>query len=310
MAKNPLVAMQALGQSPWHDNIRRELLTSGKLAKMVADGDITGLTSNPTIFEQAIANNTDYDTAIAALARAGKDADAIFDDLSIEDIQGAADVFAPVFARTQGVDGYVSIEVRPNFANDTAATVAEAKRLWAAVKRPNLMVKIPATLEGLPAIQAAIAEGININVTLIFSLARYEAVMEAYLAGLEQRHAAGLPINTLASVASFFVSRVDGLVDKQLDERIKAVGGEGAAEAKPLAALRGQAAIANAKLAYARFQKRFGDDRFAALISRSIEAHEVGARFGLLPGPAYEQSLGQQQVKVQAQDPTAVIPYR
>jgi len=265
MAKNPLVEMQALGQSPWHDNIRRELLTSGKLAKMVADGDITGLTSNPTIFEQAIAGSADYDETIAALARAGKDAAAIFDNLSMEDIRAAADVFAPVFARTQGVDGYVSIEVGPNFANDTAATIAEAKRLWAAVNRPNLMVKIPATLEGLPAIEQSIADGININITLIFSLDRYEAVMEAYLKGLERRHAAGQPINTLASVASFFVSRVDGLVDKQLDEHIQTLGGEKAPEAKPLAALRGQAAIANAKLAYGRFRERFGTDRFKAL---------------------------------------------
>ena len=264
MAQNPLVAMQQLGQSPWHDNIRRELLTSGKLAKMVADGDITGLTSNPTIFEQAIANNTDYDEALAGLTRAGADADAIFDQLSIEDIQGAADVFRPVFDRTQGGDGYVSIEVRPNFANDTAATVAEAQRLWAAVNRPNLMVKIPATLEGLPAIQQSIAAGLNINVTLIFSLERYEAVMEAYLAGLEQRAAAGQPIGSIASVASFFVSRVDSLVDKLLDERIQSVGADTEA-AKPFAALRGQAAIANAKLAYGRFLGRFGNERWAAL---------------------------------------------
>ncbi|MCC7361275.1 MAG: bifunctional transaldolase/phosoglucose isomerase [Anaerolineales bacterium] len=265
MTLNPLVAMQQLGQSPWHDNIRRELLTSGKLAQMVADGDITGLTSNPTIFEQAIANNTDYDEALARLARAGRTPDAIFDQLSIEDIQGAADVFRPVFDRTQGADGYVSIEVRPNFANNTAATVAEAQRLWAAVNRPNLMVKIPATLEGLPAIQQSIAAGVNINVTLIFSLERYEAVMEAYLAGLEQRAAAGQPIGRLASVASFFVSRVDTLVDKLLEARIQAVGGAETEAGRPFAALRGQAAIANAKLAYGRFLARFGSERWAAL---------------------------------------------
>ena len=262
---NPLVELQTLGQSPWHDNIRRQLLTSGALEKMVKDGDITGLTSNPTIFEHAIAGSTDYDATIETLAKQGKSSAEIFDALSTEDIRAAADVFAPVFKRTHGADGYVSIEVGPAFAKDTAGTIKEAKRLWKKVDRPNLMVKIPATEEGVPAIEQAIADGLNINVTLIFSLERYEAVMEAYLKGLERRVAARKKVDHIASVASFFVSRVDTLVDKLLDSKIKALNGKSSGQ---LAALKGQAAIANAKLAYAHFRERFGSERFQALAAK------------------------------------------
>ncbi len=260
----PLIQMQKLGQSPWHDNIRRGLLTSGALKKMVRAGDITGLTSNPTIFEQAIAQSRDYDTAIETLARAGRNAEQIFDTLSIEDIQAAADVFAPVFKRTKGNDGYVSIEVSPKYAADTKATVKEAHRLWAAVDRPNLMIKIPATQAGIPAIEQAIADGLNVNVTLIFSLQRYAEVMEAYLAGLEKRQRRGKDISHIASVASFFVSRVDSLVDKLLDEKIKLVK-NGPFSIQALEALKGQAAIANAKLAYAGFRKVFTTERYTRL---------------------------------------------
>lgn len=250
---NPLVEMQKLGQSPWHDNIRREQLTSGKLKKMIEAGDITGLTSNPTIFEQAIKSG-DYNGEIDRLAKSGKSADEIFDVLAIEDIRAAADLFRPVFDRTGGVDGYVSIEVAPRFALDTAGTIAEAKRLWSAVDRPNLMVKIPATLQGLPAIEASIADGININVTLIFSLQRYDAVMDAYIKGLTARAKAGKDVSKISSVASFFVSRVDTAVDKILD----AAGPKGEA-------LKGKAAIANAKLAYRDFKKKFHGAPFAEL---------------------------------------------
>jgi len=263
---NPLVKLQTLGQSPWHDNIRRSQLTTGLLAKMVRAGDITGLTSNPTIFEQAFQSD-DYDPAIMALARQGKPADEIYDRLSIEDIQAAADVFRPVFKRTRGADGYVSIEVAPKYAHDTAKTVAEARRLWKAVNRPNVMVKIPATRAGLPAVTASLADGINVNVTLIFSLQRYREVMEAYLSGIEQRLAAGKKVDGIASVASFFVSRVDTLVDKLLDEKIKAMGGE----AVRLRKLKGKAAIANSRLAYAEFCKVFSTERFGRL-------REQGAR--------------------------------
>jgi transaldolase/glucose-6-phosphate isomerase len=262
---NSLVELQHLGQSPWHDNIRRGLLTSGALRKMVRDGDITGLTSNPTIFEQAIAQSDDYDGAIEQSARRGKSAEQIFDALSIEDIRAAADAFAPVFKRTQGGDGYVSIEVAPKHAHDTEATIKEAKRLWKAVGRPNLMIKIPATPQGIPAVEQAIADGINVNVTLIFSLQRYNEVMNAYIAGLERRLAAGKDIRRIASVASFFVSRVDTLVDKMLDEKIKTLGADKTAL---LEELKGQAAIANAKLAYKEFRQKFSTDRFTVLAQK------------------------------------------
>jgi len=257
-----LQALQTLGQSPWLDFITRALLRSGKLAAMVRAGEVTGLTSNPTIFEQAIVGGTEYDDALEALVRAGKPATAIVDGLMIDDIRAAADVFAPVYQRTKRADGYVSIEVDPALARDTAGTVREAKRLWRAVNRPNLMVKIPATVEGIPAIEESIASGINVNVTLIFSLARYEQVMEAYVNGLTRRLEAGTRIDRLASVASFFVSRVDTAVDRLLDERIAGASGEARVA---LERLRGKAAIANAKLAYAAFRERFGGDRFTLL---------------------------------------------
>jgi transaldolase len=256
-----LIRLQQLGQSPWHDNIRRQLLTSGALKKMVEDGDITGLTSNPTIFEQAIENSTDYDEDLRRLAAEGKSADEIFDALAIDDIRNAADVLAPVFERTPGKDGYVSIEVAPRLANDTPSTIREARRLWSTVNRPNLMVKIPATAAGVPAIEQSIADGLNINVTLIFSLKRYDEVMDAYLRGLIRRLESGQKIDRIASVASFFVSRVDTLVDKLLDEKI--VGG---AEKKDLLqSLKGKSAIANAKLAYAEFRRKFSTEAFAGL---------------------------------------------
>ena len=281
---NPLVELQKLGQSPWHDNIRRELLTSGKLKKMVRDGDITGLTSNPTIFEQAIAQSDDYDEAIEQLARKGRNAEQIFDALSIEDIRAAADVFAPVFKRTKGGDGYVSIEVAPKYARDTAATIKEARRLWKAVNRPNLMVKIPATPQGVPAIEQSIADGLNINVTLIFSLQRYDEVMNAYLAGLERRLAAGRDIRRIASVASFFVSRVDTLADRLLAEKIKAMGADKTAL---LEQLQGKAAIANAKLAYHEFRQKFTTARFAALAQHGGRAQRPLWASTSTKNPAY-----------------------
>lgn len=264
---NPLLELQHLGQSPWHDNIRRGQLASGELARMVADGDITGLTSNPSIFEKAIAESDDYEDALRELAQAGKTASEIFDALAIEDIQAAADIFAPVYERTDRKDGFVSIEVSPAYAHDTAMTCAEAARLWDAVARPNLMVKIPATRAGLPAIMESIAAGINVNVTLIFSRERYAEVMEAYLAGLEQRAATNGDLAGLASVASFFVSRIDSLVDRLLDERIATTP----AAAARLAPLKGQAALANAKLAYGMFREKFAGERWQVLAARGAQ---------------------------------------
>jgi len=245
--------LTSLGQSLWYDNIQRKLLETGELKSMIEAGDIRGVTSNPTIFQNAIAKTNDYDSALIPLAWSGWDAEKIFWQLAIEDIQQACDLFRPLYDETKGGDGYVSLEVSPYLANDTEGTAKQAKELWARVNRPNLMVKIPATKEGVPAIRQAIAAGINVNVTLIFGLDRYGAVMDAYIAGLEDRVAMNEPINMVASVASFFVSRVDTKIDPRLPEG---------------SALRGRAAIANAKFAYDAFESIFTSPRFATLKAR------------------------------------------
>lgn len=249
------------GQSIWYDNVERRLLNNGELAGMVARGEIRGVTSNPTIFMNAVTKSHDYDAGLASLAKAGKTGEEIFWELAIEDIQAAADLLRPLYEASNKEDGYVSLEVNPYLANDTQATLAEAKRLWKRVNRPNLMVKIPATVEGLPAILFAIEAGINVNVTLIFSRERYWAVMEMYISGLARRAAAGLPIDSIASVASFFVSRVDTKVDGLLMGMID----RGGAHAEKAAQFLGQAAVANARLAYHDFKIIFGSERFAQL---------------------------------------------
>jgi transaldolase/glucose-6-phosphate isomerase len=249
---NPLAELAKTGQSVWFDQMERKLLTTGKLKKMIDEDDLRGLTSNPTIFEKAIGGSEDYDAQLRTLASQGKSRDEIYDELVIEDIGNAADVFAPVYAKTKGDDGYVSLEVSPMLANDTAHTVSEAKRLFARVGRPNVMIKIPATPEGIPAIEQTIATGINVNVTLIFSNEVYAQVIEAYLRGLEKRASQGLPLGHIASVASFFVSRIDTQADKQL-------------EAKGTPALQGKIAIANAKMAYQLFKQIFTSERFLKL---------------------------------------------
>jgi transaldolase len=258
---NTAQQLHAAGQSVWYDNIQRGLLDNGELAGMIARGEIRGVTSNPTIFMNAITKSKDYDAGLVPLAKAGRSAEEIFWELAIEDIRRAADLFRPLYEKSGGGDGYVSLEVNPNLAHDTAVTLSEVKRLWKWVNRSNLMIKIPATLEGLPAIKDAIAAGINVNVTLIFSRERYWAVMEAYIAGLENRAAKGLPIDSVASVASFFVSRVDTKVDGRLDAMID----RGDARAESAAENLGQAAIANARLAYNDFKIIFASERFTAL---------------------------------------------
>ena len=247
---NPISKLTQLGQSLWYDNIQRNLLESGELKAMIERGDIRGVTSNPSIFNSAIAKSIDYDSALVPLAWAGWDAEKIFWQLAVEDIREACDAFMPLYEETNGSDGYVSLEVSPHIAHDTEKSVAQAEQLWVRVARPNLMVKIPATEEGIPAIRKAISAGLNINVTLIFALARYAEVMEAYLSGLEDRAAAGHPIDHIASVASFFVSRVDSKIDPKLAEDSD---------------LRGKAAVANAKLAYDEFQKTFAGRRWENL---------------------------------------------
>lgn len=253
--RRPMAELAAVGQSVWLDYIRRDLL-DGALGELV-DAGLRGMTSNPTIFEKAIAGTELYDGAIAAFVDAHPDATAaaIFEHLAITDIRGAADQLAPVYAASGGRDGFVSLEVSPDLARDSDATVAEARRLWAAVDRPNLMIKVPATPEGLPAVEALIGDGINVNVTLMFSMAHYEAVAEAFLRGLE---ACDDP-STVNSVASVFVSRIDSVVDDRLTEL-------GSPEAL---ALRGRVAVANSKAIYARSRQLFGDD-FTAEWGRGV----------------------------------------
>lgn len=263
-----LTDLQSCGQSLWYDNIARDLLNSGDIQRLVDEG-VTGLTSNPAIFKNAITNSTVYDQPIRDLALQGKTAQEIYEVLAVEDIRAAATILRPVYDRTEGVDGYVSLEVSPHLAHDTQASLSEAIRLFEWVGCPNLMIKIPATPEGLPAIEEVLFAGLNINITLIFSRQVYGQVMETYLTALERRSKAGKPVKGIASVASFFVSRVDTLVDKLLDERIAAAGD--ASEQAQLKDLQGKAAIANARLAYRLFRDVFEAPRF-----KSLEA--AGAR--------------------------------
>lgn len=250
---NPLHDLAREGVSVWLDDLSRERLVSGSLAAQIEDGTVVGVTTNPSIFKAAITGSHLYDEKVARYARAG--ADGVVRALTTEDVRDACDLLAPVYERTGGVDGRVSIEVDPRLAHDADPTLLQARMLWSEVGRPNMLVKIPATLAGLPAIQQAISEGISVNVTLIFSLDRYRAVMEAYLAGLEQRLEAGLTVSGIASVASFFVSRVDTAVDARLEE----IGTPEALD------LRGKAAVANARLAYQAYEETFSGERWQRL---------------------------------------------
>ncbi len=274
MTANPLVRLNRMGQSVWYDNIRRGLLESGELARMVGAGEIRGVTSNPTIFENAIARSEEYDSAIRKLSKKKFTAEQAYETLALEDIRAAADIFRPVYDESGGVDGYISLEVAPNLANNSNGTLREALRLHQAVGRPNLMIKIPGTSACLETIRQAIGEGIPVNVTLLFSVERYRKVMEAYLAGLEDRIARGLRIDKVASVASFFVSRVDTLVDRLLDQRVS----ELVISEDMLHTLRGMAAIANTRLAYQAFTEFFRGPRwlkvssFGARIQRPLWA--------------------------------------
>jgi transaldolase len=263
MSTNPLIELTRLGQSVWNDNIERKLVTSGELQRLVDEDGLSGVTSNPAIFEKAIVNSDLYADQLRDQAEKGKSAQEIYEALAIRDIQMAADVLASVYERTGGTDGFVSLECSPVLANDTQATIEETRRLWRLVDRRNVMIKIPGTAEGIPAIEQGIYEGININITLLFSLHAYEQTMEAYIRGLERRVAENKPINTISSVASFFVSRIDSAVDKELERRLSKTSSE--EEKTRLQSLLGRIAIANAKIAYQRYKKVFHGERFAAL---------------------------------------------
>ena len=271
VSNNPLQQLGALGQSIWLDYIQRDLLTGGGLRRMIAEDGLRGLTSNPAIFAKAITDSRAYDADIRALALAGNDAAAIYETISRRDLQSAADEFRPLYDRTDGHDGYVSLEVNPRLAHDTIGTAAAARRLWSALDRPNVFIKIPATAEGLPAIRQLISEGINVNATLLFSLPRYRQVAEAYIAGIEARMAMNQPARQVASVASFFVSRIDTLMDALLDKVI-AHGGSDAGLAQKM---RGQIAIASAKIAWQIHREIFGSPRFRYLAGKNIRAQRL-----------------------------------
>jgi transaldolase/glucose-6-phosphate isomerase len=262
--KNPLRELERFGVSVWYDNISRSLITTGRLKTLIAEDGLTGVTSNPTIFEKAIGSSIDYDETILRLGREGKSSSEIFESLAIEDIRSACDLFKPVFDATKGADGYVSLELPPALARDAAGSRAEASRLHKLVARANLMIKIPGTAEGVKAFEDATADGIPVNVTLLFAQQRYAEIVEAYLRGLERRVKAGKDLKVIASVASFFVSRVDTLIDKLLESK----GAEGKA-------LQGKAAIANAKLAYQIYKKEFGSARWAALKAKGAREQRL-----------------------------------
>ena len=264
MTTNRLIALHEVGQSIWLDFIDRTILENGELARMIRDIALTGMTSNPTIFEKALAEGDEYDNQIKS-APPGLTAWDLFELVETTDVRSACDIFAETHKSTKGGDGFVSIEVSPGVSNDTDASIAEAKRLWGTVGRPNVMVKIPGTTQGARAVRALIADGINVNITLLFSIDAHRQVIEAYMGGLEDRVAAGKDISAISSVASFFVSRVDTEVDKRLD----AIAAKGDAALKDRAmALKGRAAIANAKLAYQLFREMFSGDRWSKLAAK------------------------------------------
>jgi len=269
MSTNPLIGLTKLGQSIWHDNIERKLITSGELKRLIDEDGLSGITSNPAIFEKAIVGSDLYADQLREVAEAGKSPIEIYEALAIKDIQTAADVLAVVYERTGGKDGFVSLECNPLLANNTQGTIEEARRLWRLVDRKNAMIKIPGTPEGMPAIEQTTYEGININITLLFSLHAYDQTMEAYIRGLERRAAENKPIDNISSVASFFVSRIDSAVDKELERRVAQITDPD--EKAKLQSLLGKIAIANAKVAYQRYKKIFHGARFAAMKQKGAQ---------------------------------------
>jgi transaldolase len=270
---NPLKGLLSFGQSPWLDFIRRNILLNGDLKKMIANDGLRGMTSNPAIFEKAIAAGDDYDDIVKAADAKSSTPMELYEKIAIRDVQDAADIFQQVYKETSGRDGYVSLEVSPNLAFDTQATLEEARRLWKTVNRPNVMIKIPGTPEGVPAIRQALEDGININVTLLFAQSAYEQVAEAYFAALEARSAKGQDISRISSVASFFVSRIDSLVDSMIDARQKSE--TDVSKKALLDSLRGKVAIANARRTYAKYQELVGGSRWKALAAKGAQTQRL-----------------------------------
>jgi transaldolase len=273
---NPIQETYRLGQSLWYDNIQRRLLENGEMAELIERGEIRGMTSNPSIFNNAISKSNDYDAALLPLYNSGLDSEEIFWKLALEDIQAALKLFTPLYEKINGEDGFVSLEVNPFYANNTKATIEQVKDLWQVVNRPNLMIKIPATQAGLPAIRQAIADGININITLIFSIDRYREVMQAYLDGIKDRLKIGKPVNQISSVASFFVSRVDSKIDAHLP---------------PNSPLLGEAGIANSRLAYVEFEKVFKSAEFKDLQNAGCQIQRPLWASTSTKNPMYKDTL-------------------
>ncbi|MGC1417307.1 MAG: transaldolase [Candidatus Acidiferrum sp.] len=270
---NPLKALLDFGQSPWMDYIRRDLLTSGGLKKYIDDDGLRGMTSNPAIFEKAITGSNVYSDILNSPDAKKLDAKGLFEKIAIRDVQDACDIFKSVYAESKRRDGYVSLEVSPYLANDTKGTIDEARRLWKSVDRPNVMIKVPATPEGIPAIRQLLEDGLNINITLLFAQSAYEQVAEAFLAALEARAAKGQDISHSASVASFFVSRIDTLVDSRVDEKLKTAAD--AAQRALLESIHGKIAIANAKLTYKKYQELFGGARWKTLAVKGAQTQRL-----------------------------------
>ena len=285
---NPLIELKALGQSVWLDDIDRGQLRSGLFGRLIDEDGLSGATGNPTIFEHSITHSSTYDEQMQQLLREGKSAPEIYEALAITDVRTVADLLRPTYDRTEGQDGFVSIEVSPYLAQDTERTLSEVRRFWETIDRPNLMVKIPSTPAGVPAIRQALTEGININITLIFSIENYRQVAEAYLSALEERLAVGKDIKRIASVASFFVSRVDVLVDNLLEDKMKATG---LSAQQQLKALEGKAAIANARLAYQEFKRLFSGPRFEALKHQGARVQRPLWASTSTKNPAYRDVL-------------------
>ena len=289
-ATNPLKQLLTFGQSVWLDYIRRDLLTSGELKRLIAEDGLRGMTSNPTIFEKAITGGSLYDDLLASLRpRTDLNAKGRYEILAIRDIQDAADVFRPVYESSKRRDGYVSLEVSPHLARDTKGTIEEARTLWKAVQRENVMIKIPGTVEGIPAFQQAISEGINVNVTLLFAQDVYVKVAEAYIAGLEQYAANGGDVSRMASVASFFISRIDSAVDAIIDARLKA--SKDSSEQEQLRGIKGKVAIANGKQTYEKYQGIFGSPRWKALAAKGAQTQRVLWASTSTKNPAYRDVL-------------------
>ena len=289
-ATNPLKDLLKFGQSVWLDYIRRDLLTSGELKRLIEEDGLRGMTSNPTIFEKAITGGKLYDDLLNSLkSRTDLDAKGRFEILAIRDIQDAADILRPVYDSSKRRDGYVSLEVSPYLARDTKGSLEEARRLWKAVGRENIMIKIPGTAEGLPAIQQALSEGININITLLFAQEVYVKVAEAYIAGLEQFAKNGGDVSRMASVASFFISRIDSAVDAIIDAKLKA--SKDALEQELLKSIQGKVAIANGKQTYEKYQEIFGTDRWKALAAKGAQTHRVLWASTSTKNPAYRDVL-------------------